>query len=85
MIALRVKWIHHGVPSLRINAMSITIEATYESGTLKLSQPLPLKEQQRVRITIHAPGNPVQESAGLIPCSDAALIERVALDPLEDL
>jgi predicted DNA-binding antitoxin AbrB/MazE fold protein len=65
--------------------MSITIEATYESGILKLSQPLPLKEQQRVRITIHAAGNPVQESAGLIPCSDPELIERVALDPIEDL
>jgi predicted DNA-binding antitoxin AbrB/MazE fold protein len=65
--------------------MSITIEAIYESGTLKLSQPLPLKEQERVRITIHAADNPVQESAGLIPCSDAALIESIALDPIEDL
>ena len=65
--------------------MNITIEATYEDGALKPSRPLPFKEHERVRVTIHEAGNPVQESAGLIPCSDAELIEHIARDPLEDV
>jgi predicted DNA-binding antitoxin AbrB/MazE fold protein len=32
--------------------MSITVEAVYENGVLKLEQPLPLKEQEKVRITV---------------------------------
>lgn len=35
--------------------MSITVEATYEDGTLKLDEPLPLKERQRVEIVIRTP------------------------------
>ena len=33
-------------------AMSITIEAIYENGVLRPTRPLPLKEQEIVRITI---------------------------------
>ena len=32
--------------------MSQTVEAIYENGVLKLEQPLPLKNQERVRVTI---------------------------------
>ena len=32
--------------------MSITVEATYENGTLKLAEALPLKEHEQVRVTI---------------------------------
>lgn len=32
--------------------MILTIEAVYENGVLKPSQPLPLKEQERVRLSI---------------------------------
>jgi predicted DNA-binding antitoxin AbrB/MazE fold protein len=32
--------------------MTITVEATYENGTLKLSQPVPLKEEEKVQVTI---------------------------------
>ena len=32
--------------------MTITVEATYENGTLKLSQPLPLKEHEKVQVTV---------------------------------
>ncbi len=34
--------------------MSITAEAVYENGTLKFQQPLPLTEQERVRVTIES-------------------------------
>ncbi len=32
--------------------MTLTIEATYENGMLKLDGPLPLKERERVRVTV---------------------------------
>jgi predicted DNA-binding antitoxin AbrB/MazE fold protein len=65
--------------------MDLTVAAVYENGILKLDQPLPFKEHERVRVTVHGPGNPVEASAGLIPCTDPELIERIALDSLEDL
>jgi predicted DNA-binding antitoxin AbrB/MazE fold protein len=34
--------------------VNVESEATYENGILKLDHPLPLGEQQRVRITVHA-------------------------------
>jgi predicted DNA-binding antitoxin AbrB/MazE fold protein len=32
--------------------MSNVVTATYDNGVLKLDQPLPLKDQERVRVTI---------------------------------
>jgi predicted DNA-binding antitoxin AbrB/MazE fold protein len=32
--------------------MTITIDATYEGGVLKPSQPLPLREHEMVRVTV---------------------------------
>jgi predicted DNA-binding antitoxin AbrB/MazE fold protein len=32
--------------------MTITLEAVYENGMLKPSEPLPLKEREKVQITI---------------------------------
>ena len=64
--------------------MTITVEATYENGTLKLDRPLPFKEHERVRVHVETVPDAVQrvrETAGLIPCSDAALIEWAALSP----
>lgn len=63
----------------------LVVEATYENGVLKPSHPLPLKESERVRITIETASNLVRATAGLIPCRDAKLIEHVALDPIEEL
>ena len=34
--------------------MNLTVEATYENGVLKLAEPLPLKEHQKVRVTIES-------------------------------
>jgi predicted DNA-binding antitoxin AbrB/MazE fold protein len=71
--------------------MPFTIEAIYENGVLRPSQPLPLKEHDRVRVTLHTPAEiqtaveRVRATAGLIGSSDPELIERFALDPIEDL
>ena len=61
--------------------MPLTVEAIYENGVLKPAQPLPLKEREKVTVTVHVRSNWVAETAGLIPCTDPRLIEWVALDP----
>jgi predicted DNA-binding antitoxin AbrB/MazE fold protein len=61
--------------------MNLTVEAIYENGVLKLAQPLPLKEQERVQVTIQAPNNWVRETAGMIPWSgDHETLRRLAED-----
>ena len=60
--------------------MTITIEATYENGVLKPAQPLPLKEHEKVRVTIEPELSWAERTAGLIPCTDPRLIEWAALD-----
>jgi predicted DNA-binding antitoxin AbrB/MazE fold protein len=44
----------------------VDIEAIYEGGALKLSRELPLREGQKVTITIHSTDAPVQRRRGLI-------------------
>ena len=45
--------------------MTITVEATYENGTLKLVQPLPLRENEKVRVTVELePSPPAARSTG---------------------
>ena len=62
--------------------MTITIEATYENGMLKLTQPLPLKEHQRVRITVETEASWVRRTQGMIGWSgDIETLERFAMDP----
>ncbi len=46
--------------------MTLTIEAIYENGVLKPAQPLPLKEREKVRITVEPAVTHVRRSAGLI-------------------
>jgi predicted DNA-binding antitoxin AbrB/MazE fold protein len=61
--------------------MAITVEAVYENGVLRPVAALPLTENQKVRLTIEAPASPTRPAAGVIPCTDAKLIEWAALDP----
>jgi predicted DNA-binding antitoxin AbrB/MazE fold protein len=68
--------------------MGLEIEATYENGVLKLDRPLPLQDQQRVRITIHPPGGLVRQSYGLIKWTGSLedleyLAESADNDPAE--
>ncbi len=46
--------------------MAITVEATYENGVLKPSQPLPLQEHEKVQVTVTRAVSRVRQTAGLI-------------------
>jgi predicted DNA-binding antitoxin AbrB/MazE fold protein len=61
--------------------MATTVEAVYENGVLKPSQPLPLQEHQRVQVTVQTPSNWVQETAGMIKWTgDQETLRRLAED-----
>lgn len=69
--------------------MTITVEAVYEDGVLKPAQPLPLKEHEKVRITVQSTPSPILEAYGVMgfkgtpeEADDFALDPD--LDPLED-
>jgi predicted DNA-binding antitoxin AbrB/MazE fold protein len=58
--------------------MTITVEATYENGVLRLAKPLPLKEQEQVQVTIHRPGSFADQTYGIIGWSgDADTFDRL--------
>ena len=60
----------------------LVVEGVYEKGMLKLDQPLPLSEHQRVRITIHAGKTLAEQTAGLRGWKGPAeLAEYFAMDP----
>jgi predicted DNA-binding antitoxin AbrB/MazE fold protein len=62
--------------------MTITVEATYENGTLKLDRPLPFKEHERVKVSVHSEPVKIMEAYGIIGWKgDHATLERFALDP----
>ena len=46
--------------------MPITIEAVYENGVLRPSQPLPLEEHETVRITIEPGRSWAERTAGML-------------------
>ena len=58
--------------------MTITVEATYENGVLRPAQPLPLKEQEQVRVTIDRPSRLADQTYGMIGWSgDAGAFDRL--------
>lgn len=62
--------------------MAITIDAVVENGLLRPMQPLPLKDNARVRITIEPTENWVTASYGLCGWKgDAEELRRLALAP----
>jgi predicted DNA-binding antitoxin AbrB/MazE fold protein len=62
--------------------MTITVEATYENGVLKPAQPLPLKEQEKVQVTVATHSPDILQAYGIMGWKgDAETIERFALDP----
>jgi predicted DNA-binding antitoxin AbrB/MazE fold protein len=62
--------------------MTITTEAVYENGVLRPTAPLPLKDQERVQITVHSAPSVARQSAGMIPWKgDQETLERLASDP----
>ena len=68
--------------------MIITIEATYENGMLKLKEPLPLKENETVKVTVQTSADIGRQAAGAIHWTGSVedldyLIQSVENDPLE--
>ncbi len=68
--------------------MAITIQATYENGALKLAEPLPLTEKQRITVTIHESEQDAKKGYGLLRWTGSLqdldyLIDDVENDPLE--
>ena len=66
----------------------LVVEATYENGTLKLAQPLPLKEHDKVEIVVRTPAEvqaaveALRRSYGILGWTgDAETVQRIALDP----
>ena len=69
--------------------MALAIEAIYENGVLKTTQPLPLKEHERVQITIQATTSPLLKAYGIMEFTGTAeeadyFALSPDLDPLED-
>jgi predicted DNA-binding antitoxin AbrB/MazE fold protein len=67
--------------------MTLTVDAIYENGVLKPAQPLPLKEHEQVRVSIHTPADirtaleAVRRGYGLIPWTgDSDTLRRIAED-----
>jgi predicted DNA-binding antitoxin AbrB/MazE fold protein len=46
--------------------MSLTVEAVYENGVLKPVQPLPLREHEKVQITVYANVSKLADSYGIM-------------------
>lgn len=62
--------------------MTITVEAVYENGVLRLKEPLPFKEHENVQVTVSSRGSPLLDAYGIIGWTGSAEeLERFALDP----
>ncbi len=62
--------------------MPLTIDAIYENGVLKPSQPLPLKEHERVQVTIEAEATWTERTAGMLQWTrDSDELRRAIEDP----
>jgi predicted DNA-binding antitoxin AbrB/MazE fold protein len=62
--------------------MPLTVEAIYENGVLKPVQPLPLQEQELVRITVHRRAGNLADSYGIMGFQGTAEeADYFAMDP----
>lgn len=62
--------------------MSFNVEAIYENGVLKPATPLPLRDREKVRLTIEPAENWVQATAGMFGFQGSAEeAEFFAMDP----
>jgi len=61
--------------------LSLEVEATYENGLFRMDGPLPLREHQRVKLTVHEEPNRIERSYGLIGWTgDPEIVRRIAED-----
>jgi predicted DNA-binding antitoxin AbrB/MazE fold protein len=62
--------------------MPLTVEAVYENGVLKPSQPLPLDEHEKVEVTVQTARSWAERTAGMLQWTgDPAVLRRVIEDP----
>jgi predicted DNA-binding antitoxin AbrB/MazE fold protein len=62
--------------------MAITVEAVYENGTLRLRQPVPLKDQEPVRVTIEPAMTWADRTAGMLEWTgEPEVLHQVATEP----
>lgn len=62
--------------------MSLTVDATYENGTLRLAHPLPLKPHELVRVTVEARSPSIVEAYGIMGWTgDHETLRKIAEDP----
>ena len=61
--------------------MSLEVEATYENGVLKLDEPLPFKEHERLVVSVKSKISRVDASYGLIGWTgDPEILRKIAED-----
>jgi predicted DNA-binding antitoxin AbrB/MazE fold protein len=66
--------------------MTLNFEATYENGVLKPAAPLPLKENEKVEVTVRSKSNWVAETYGILGWKgDPEELRHLALSPEWDL
>jgi predicted DNA-binding antitoxin AbrB/MazE fold protein len=62
--------------------MSLEVEAVYEGGVLKVDHPLPLRENERVVVSVKRKESRIRKCQGLIPWTgDPEVLRRIAEDP----
>ena len=60
----------------------LVVEAIYENGVLKPTRPLPLKEHEKVSVTIRAAISVARQTAGMVPWTgDTEMLDRLIGDP----
>ena len=61
--------------------MCFVVDATYENGILRLDEPLPLQERERVKVTVQAATSHVDSTYGLIGWTGGPeVLRRIAQD-----
>ena len=62
--------------------MTHTVEATYENGVLRLANPLPLKQHEKVRVTVESESGGIVGAFGMLGWKgDHETLRRLAEDP----
>ena len=61
--------------------MALTVEAVYENGVLKPVQPLPLKEHEKVRVTVEPARLPIWER--IVALTTDAPPDELAKPPID--
>jgi predicted DNA-binding antitoxin AbrB/MazE fold protein len=61
--------------------MSIDVSATYENGILRLDNPIPLEEHQRVKVTVHDEQSIAERTYGILGWTgEPEILRRIAED-----